>query len=769
MNNKYKTIKGKNVKGKNTKSSPANHLAVSIFPYTLLLLAYGFVTVLTPNLDTLDSNGPKFLSLAILNLVGFTFILSRKEFRRNNDLQWIFFRNPVGIVYSLFLVVALLSFVNALNLFESIINFSKLITLFTTAYVVSVILRVNKKSLTYLATALSLLLIFDSLTVFYNIMESVLAGKGPSIFEIKSVYSNKNILSASIFVKIPFALWLLTFEKKWLKVVGVVSLFCALLATLFMSTRAFYIGSIMLAIVYVLFKAIQYHRKQQKRKLITLLVSVSALIIAVFLIFNYTIKYIYPNTNKDAYTVDFFTRLKTIGGGEAGRFKAWNNSLKLIREHPVLGVGTGNWKVEVLKYENLTSPDYIYLYKGHNDFLETAAETGITGGILFVAIFILIGSNFILAFFRKGSTEESYKYLFLPAFGLFCYFFDAFFNFPADRPEICSLFALFVGAGTAFTSSPGPSPQGEGRIRRPASNLIILMFLILTAGAIYVFYENFISLKLQRIIKDEQIMGALTSPADKFLKEFPALPDINIQCEPIAVQKARYLFNENRFREIIDVLKYDKSSPYDTRPEFFLAVAYSKLNMPDSAIYYYNMVFRQKPIFANNITNMSIELEKKGKYQEGLDIINSYIEKANKAGLPLDAVVLKQKKNFEEKLMVKRVESLFVSAFAAYEKKDYKTAEKLFSEVIAKEPDLLLAYDYRSFCNFFNKNYQRSIEDINKVFTSGEQKSNLLNLRGVNYQMLGNLDAACADFDAAGKMGDKDGTNNYEKFCRKGK
>ena len=56
------TIKTAKVPLKKIGKTPVN------LPFLLLLLAYGFVTVLTPNLQTLDSNGPKFMSLAILNL-----------------------------------------------------------------------------------------------------------------------------------------------------------------------------------------------------------------------------------------------------------------------------------------------------------------------------------------------------------------------------------------------------------------------------------------------------------------------------------------------------------------------------------------------------------------------------------------------------------------------------------------------------------------------------------------------------------------------------
>jgi Tfp pilus assembly protein PilF len=36
----------------------------------------------------------------------------------------------------------------------------------------------------------------------------------------------------------------------------------------------------------------------------------------------------------------------------------------------------------------------------------------------------------------------------------------------------------------------------------------------------------------------------------------------------------------------------------------------------------------------------------------------------------------------------------------------------------------------------------------------------------VNYQNLGKKTEACADYEKAMKMGDRDGGNNYKKFCQ---
>ena len=165
--------------------------------YALILLGYAFITVLTPNLNTLDSNGPKFYTLAILNLVAYIIILIGNQVKPRESFHFAFFRSWVGLIYAMFLMVSLLSFFKAFNIYESIINFSKLFTIFSAAYIVSNILRQDKRYLYVISISLALLLVFDSVTVFYQIAIDKMAGKDINIKGIKSIYSNKNILAAS--------------------------------------------------------------------------------------------------------------------------------------------------------------------------------------------------------------------------------------------------------------------------------------------------------------------------------------------------------------------------------------------------------------------------------------------------------------------------------------------------------------------------------------------------------------------------------------------
>jgi len=757
------------------------------FFYGLVLLGYSYVAVLMPAWYAFDSNGPKFYALSILNLVAFAIILIGNRVKPQPDFYFSFFRTRVGFVYTLFLFVALLSFFKAFNIFESIVNFSKLFTIFSAAWIVSAILRKDKRFLYVILFALALLLVFDSVTVLYY------KHLGKYMSDVIFIYSNKNIQASALFVKLAVVLCLLSFGKGWMKVLGGITLLLAFIAILFMSTRSFYIGSFFLVISYGLFMINRFFKNNSKIKAILFTIAIPLTVILVFILFSLAMTRLSPESGfglKSEYTA-VVERLKTLSQEKAGlRAQALQNSVKLIRANPILGVGTGNWKIEVLKYEGPTTPAYIYMYKNHNDFLETTAETGIIGGVLFLGIFILVVANFIRAFFRaKKGEEESYKWLFLPAFGLFCYSFDALFNFPADRPEIASLFAIFVGAVIAFSPPSSFVTRISSLVighwsfvtrhsslvtRKKARVTLIVTLLTLMLISAWILYLNFVSLRLQALAYFELSKGPLVTKSEYFMMGFPAIPNLNVQGEPIAVTKARYLEAEGKYPEVIELLKKDHSSPYDSRPEFYIAMAYAKLGQPDSALLYAKKANALKPYFSGSVSVMSTAYEANGDPGQAMKVLDDFIQLNTKDGQTIPGFIYTQKDLLQKQNSAlslgtksKQFQDNFKNAMASFSRKDYNKAITYFSEAVRLDPTVVQAYEYRAFCYFYLNNYPLSLKDIEKAIALDPTKPGDFNLRGVNLHLLGNDPAACIDFQKAMGMGDKDAGNNYEKFCKK--
>ena len=91
---------------------------------------------------------------------------------------------------------------------------------------------------------------------------------------------------------------------------------------------------------------------------------------------------------------DYWARMGTIlpavreGQDTVGqRYRFWQISLKMIRDHPLIGVGAGNYVHQFSRYSGIVSLAH-GVQVSHNAFLAVAAEQGIPGGVLFAALFV---------------------------------------------------------------------------------------------------------------------------------------------------------------------------------------------------------------------------------------------------------------------------------------------------------------------------------------------------------------------------------------------
>jgi len=95
------------------------------------------------------------------------------------------------------------------------------------------------------------------------------------------------------------------------------------------------------------------------------------------------------------------------GPSDGGRTMVWGIAADMIADHPVTGVGAGNFTIRMHEYldppgaaprdfSNLSSDNWIH---PHNDFLEVAAEHGLPGLAAFAAMFLLaaLASRRVLA------------------------------------------------------------------------------------------------------------------------------------------------------------------------------------------------------------------------------------------------------------------------------------------------------------------------------------------------------------------------------------
>ncbi len=135
-------------------------------------------------------------------------------------------------------------------------------------------------------------------------------------------------------------------------------------------------------------------------------------------------------------------------GGGLHRIAIWMNTLAMIAERPILGVGLGNWMVEYPAWHAKVLVDRemgfaLHHLNAHNDYLEIVAELGAIGGLLFAAAAVLLTRKFARHARRNepGEQRTAAACLFAALVGVAVH---ACFSFPFHQPTTVFLAATFV-------------------------------------------------------------------------------------------------------------------------------------------------------------------------------------------------------------------------------------------------------------------------------------------------------------------------------------
>jgi len=150
---------------------------------------------------------------------------------------------------------------------------------------------------------------------------------------------------------------------------------------------------------------------------------------------------------------DFLHRFKNLGGTEFSaeyansRLAIWRTTLSMIEEKPIFGIGPGAFGEEYRVHrENRTGRN---LSHAHNDVLNTAAESGLAGAVLFLLVWAVVLGKMYKGY--KRCPDGFQKGLILGAFLASVVFlvmaqFEAFF---ADE-EVRLLLMFIWGIGLAI-------------------------------------------------------------------------------------------------------------------------------------------------------------------------------------------------------------------------------------------------------------------------------------------------------------------------------
>lgn len=102
-------------------------------------------------------------------------------------------------------------------------------------------------------------------------------------------------------------------------------------------------------------------------------------------------------------------KMGVSGRNAVARLTFWKDTLRLVKDHPLTGVGAGNLEILYPQYKSYPEtliPPQIRLRWVHNDYLQMMAEEGIPGLLLFLLLLVLLLKGRSLSAEERSLTPE---------------------------------------------------------------------------------------------------------------------------------------------------------------------------------------------------------------------------------------------------------------------------------------------------------------------------------------------------------------------------
>ncbi len=231
---------------------------------------------------------------------------------------------------------------------------------------------------------------------------------------------DNNVFALSLVMVIPLAFYFCSVEKSKIKkvILALLSL-SMILATIATFSRGGFLGLVtVLGLIWL----------KTKHKLVSFFIGIFLIICVIFLL---------PQGYKD--------RIQTIleyrqDGSAMGRVNAWKAGLEMIKEHPLIGVGLGNFTLLSHQYNPYAEKSI----KPHNSFVQIASECGLIALLFFVLLPVI--STWELWRLKKRFADTQKGKWIIPMANMlqisFCgYLVSGSFLHQAHMP----LFFLFIG------------------------------------------------------------------------------------------------------------------------------------------------------------------------------------------------------------------------------------------------------------------------------------------------------------------------------------
>ena len=297
----------------------------------------------------------------------------------------------------------------------------------------------------------------------------------------------------------------------------------------------------------------------------------------------------------------------------------FHNSLALIRDNWLAGVGVSDWKIEMQQYGLGGHP---YLNRGtirfvrpHNDYLLAFAELGVVGLFCYLSMFfctIKMGIGNLKAAIAKRDKILSL----LLISGVFGFMIISFFYFPGERIFVSVLWFTMLGMIVGLRPKPAKIKLQLSKFGSVCClGTIFLMGCLATAwGGI-------------RLDKEKDLYKAYRAkfegkwPETEYYINKAYSPTLNTDPTgtPLFWFDGLAKFNQGKTAEALGIfLLGEQVNPYHINLLNDAGSCYELLGDKAKARSYYQKALKITPLFPQALQNLSISLYNEGEYAEAL-------------------------------------------------------------------------------------------------------------------------------------------------------
>ena len=568
---------------------------------------------------------PKFLGWGVaLILSGVTLLLYRSP-----SLLTPFQNNPVVWALTAYVLISALTLLKSHNLADGSFEWFK--GFFLLVFVVLLLAQFGLKQQFLIsgviAGAVGLAYVGGAFG-FYQLV--AVAGESglshTASYAVSGTFAHRNLYAEVLFLTLPFSLYGFQLFRglwRWLCLGGA---FIALLIIVMLMSRAVWVAVIAAAIVpSVLYLGLALLNGQLWATLRYNLPIITKVLAGIALTIGISVL-IYTQFEKATalkkQVVSIFQFNFTYGSIQE-RINLWSKSWEIIKEHPLAGIGPGDWEQALLAKGNqgiLSANNKTFFQRPHNDFLWVCSESGIPGLLAYAGSFAGAGLMLLRPLYADP-WNPAYRLNYFLLAALAGYGTYALFSFPKERIEHQMLLG-FVLVLTSFQAGSSSSGDAAPTSKRVTSKVLLGGSLLVIGFGLFLGLER---LKAEAAMH-KALQARLNQQPKQVIQHVRQARSPFYRIDPMSTPLPWYSGSAHYKLGSYKKALADFKAAYQLNPHHMhvvnnLATLHQKTGSTDSAIYYYKKALSLSPKFTAAALNLAALYYNQNQYQKALRAI----------------------------------------------------------------------------------------------------------------------------------------------------